>query len=75
MDRPETRYAKTVDGVHIAYQILGEGPVAFVPLNSGFASNVEIAWEWDVMATAFRWPAARGRLVLFDRRGAGLSDA
>lgn len=43
MDVPETEYAKTVDGVHIAYQVLGDGPgdLVFVP---GFVFNVEQAW-------------------------------
>lgn len=35
MDLPETRYAKTVDGVHIAYQVLGDGPVDIVYLDRG----------------------------------------
>jgi len=40
MDRPETRYARTVDGVHIAYQAIGEGPfhLVYVP---GWISNVD----------------------------------
>ena len=50
MDVPETRYAKTMDGVHIAYQIVGEGPgdLVFVP---GFVFNVEQTWEWPQMAS------------------------
>jgi hypothetical protein len=41
---PETLYAKTSDGVHIAYQVLGEGPVDFVAM-PGSSGNVEIMWE------------------------------
>lgn len=71
---PQTCYAVTVDGVHIAYQLVGHGPINFVYVNSAFNSNVEIAWEWEP-ARLFRWLGARGRLLIFDRRGAGLSDA
>jgi pimeloyl-ACP methyl ester carboxylesterase len=70
---PETRYAKTVDGVHIAYQVRGDGPIdlVFIP---GFAACFEIEFE-EPRAAAF---AARlssfTRLILFDKRGTGLSD-
>ena len=73
MELPETGYAKTVDGVHIAYQILGDGSPDIVFVSSAFASNVEIAWELE-LASHLRGLAARGRLLLFDRRGTGLSD-
>ena len=73
MDIPETRYAKTADGVHIAYQVLGAGPgdLVFVP---GFVFNVEAAWEWPQMAAFARRLASFSRLIMFDRRGTGLSD-
>lgn len=74
MELPETRYATTVDGVHIAYQVFGEGPVDFVFVNSAFISNVEIAWEWD-LGNLLKWLGTRGRVAFFDRRGTGLSDA
>jgi pimeloyl-ACP methyl ester carboxylesterase len=69
---PETRYAKSGD-VHIAYQVLGSGPpeVAFVP---GFVSNVEANWQSPVRAKFFHRLASFSRLVLFDKRGTGLSD-
>ena len=73
MDIPETRYAKTEDGVHIAYQVVGGGPVdlVFVP---GFTSNVEQAWAWPQMAGFLSRLASFTRLLIFDRRGTGLSD-
>ena len=74
MEIPETRYATTSDGVSIAYQVVGDGPVDIVYVTSAYASNMEIAWEWSLTSTFFTWLAARGRLVMFDRRGAGLSD-
>jgi class 3 adenylate cyclase/pimeloyl-ACP methyl ester carboxylesterase len=73
-DFPETRYALTADGVHIAYQVFGEGAHDFVLMNSAYMSNVEVAWEWDESAHMYRWLAARGRVALIDRRGTGLSD-
>ena len=44
MKSPETRYAKTADGVHIAYQVVGDGPVDMVFV-MGWLSNVEAMWE------------------------------
>ena len=43
MDVPETRYAKTPDGVYIAYQIAGEGPVD-VAWQFDFVGNVDLVW-------------------------------
>jgi len=73
VDIPETRYAKTVDGIHIAYQVLGHGPTDIV-YTPGFISNVETVWEQGRHAELFRKLAALGRLIIFDRRGTGLSD-
>jgi len=74
MDLPETRYARTADGVSIAYQVVSEGPIDIVSIPSAFVSNMEIAWEWPLLREFISGLAARGRLLLFDRRGAGLSD-
>jgi pimeloyl-ACP methyl ester carboxylesterase len=71
-DPPRTRYAKSGD-VHIAYQVLGDGPidVVWVP---GFVSNVEYDWEHPRPARFFRRLASFSRLIRFDKRGTGLSD-
>jgi pimeloyl-ACP methyl ester carboxylesterase len=71
-DPPKTRYAKSGD-VHIAYQVLGDGPidVVWVP---GFVSNVEYDWEHPRPARFFRRLASFSRLIRFDKRGTGLSD-
>ncbi len=74
MDIPETRYAETVDGVAIAYQVLGSGTPAIVLANSAWASGVEISWEWSSWASLYRGLAALGTVIVFDRRGTGLSD-
>ncbi len=69
---PETRYAKSGD-VHIAYQVVGEGPLDLVVV-PGWVSHVEHAWEEPDFASFLRRLASFSRLLLFDRRGTGLSD-
>ena len=69
---PETRYAKSGD-VHIAYQVVGDGPFDLV-LVPGFVSNVEHYWEMPVVPAMFERLAAFSRLILWDKRGTGLSD-
>jgi class 3 adenylate cyclase len=70
---PSTRYAKSPDGVSIAYQVHGEGPLdlVFVP---GFVSHVELVWEEPTIARFLRRLASFSRLIVFDKRGQGLSD-
>ena len=74
MEIPETRYAKTTDGVHLAYQVAGEGPIDFVVVGSAFIASVDLSWEFPATAAVSRFFAARGRALLFDRRGIGMSD-
>jgi class 3 adenylate cyclase/alpha-beta hydrolase superfamily lysophospholipase len=73
MEIPATQYAKTTDGVHIAYQVVGDGPVDMV-LMTTWGTHVELAWEIPAFARVFRRLASFGRLILFDMRGSGLSD-
>jgi len=70
---PETRYAKTADGVHIAYQVVGEGPVDMVFV-MGWTTNVAAMWDEPSFARLLRRLASYSRLILFDKRGVGLSD-
>jgi class 3 adenylate cyclase len=70
---PDVRYAKTGDGVHIAYQVLGEGPIDLV-LVPGLFSQVEHHWEEPSFARFMRRLASFSRLIVFDARGTGLSD-
>jgi len=70
---PETRYTKTFDGLHIAYQVTGEGPIDLL-FNVGLISHVEAAWELAAHAQFFRRLASFSRLIRFDKRGSGLSD-
>lgn len=69
---PETRYAKSGD-VNIAYQVVGEGPRDLV-LVPGWVSNIEVFWEEPGLSRFLRRLASFSRLILFDKRGTGLSD-
>ncbi len=73
MEIPATHYAKTDDGVHIAYQVLGDGPkdLLFVP---GFASNLVWNWQLPSYARFLRRLSSFCRLIIVDRRGSGVSD-
>jgi len=73
VDIPETRYVKTSGGVHIAYQVLGDGPIDLVYL-PGYASNVQWLWELPANARFLGRLAEFSRLIVMDRRGTGLSD-
>ncbi len=70
--RPETRYARSGD-VSVAYQIVGDGPfdLVYVP---GFVSHVELRWTVPSFAHSLEGLAAFSRLILFDKRGTGMSD-
>jgi class 3 adenylate cyclase/esterase/lipase len=69
---PQTRYARS-GGLSIAYQVAGDGPIDIV-LVQGFVSHVELAWETPAFAPIYERLASIGRLVVFDKRGVGLSD-
>ncbi len=70
--RPTTRYAKSGD-YSIAYQIIGDAPLDLI-LVPGFVSHVEHAWEDPDFARFLGRLASFSRLILFDKRGTGLSD-
>jgi hypothetical protein len=69
---PETRYAKK-DGVHIAYQAVGEGDLDLLLVGSWF-SHVEARWEIPGFAHYLRRLSSFSRLISFDKHGMGLSD-
>jgi pimeloyl-ACP methyl ester carboxylesterase len=68
----KTQYTRSGD-LHIAYQVVGQGPLdlVYVP---GWVSHVELAWEEPTLASFLRRLASFSRLILFDKRGTGLSD-
>ena len=73
MDTRETRYAKTPDGVYIAYQTVGDGPIDIV-WQFDWLGNVDTIWEYRPSAEWFRGLASFSRLILHDRRGTGASS-
>lgn len=72
MIEPRTEYARS-GHVHIAYQVVGQAPLdlVYVP---GWVSHVELAWEEPTLARFLRRLASFSRLIVFDKRGTGLSD-
>ena len=72
MSAPPTQYAESGD-TSIAYQVVGEGPIDLV-LALGFATHLELQWEGAPFARFCERLATFSRLILFDKRGTGLSD-
>lgn len=72
LDIPSTRYANC-DGIDIAYQVFGQGEkdLVYVP---GTISNIEMAWEDPNQVRFFQSLAERFRVIIFDKRGQGVSD-
>jgi len=71
VEPPETQYARSGE-VHIAFQVLGDGPVDLVQV-PGY-QHVEMLWEWPAAAQLMSRLSSFSRLILFDKRGTGLSD-
>lgn len=69
---PNTRYAKSGD-TYIAYQVIGQGP-ADILMVPGFVSHVEHCWQEPGLVAFFYRLSKFARIILFDRRGIGLSD-
>jgi len=72
MTTPPTQYAKSGDS-SIAYQVVGDGPIDLV-LVLGFATHLELQWEMPPIARFLERISSFSRLILFDKRGTGLSD-
>jgi pimeloyl-ACP methyl ester carboxylesterase len=72
MERPQTRYVE-VAGAEVAYQVVGQGPPDVVYV-AGF-SHIDLRWEDPVWAAFLERLTSFSRLILFDRRGTGASDA
>ena len=72
MESPITRYAKSGD-VHVAYQVFGDGPPDLVYIPNG-PHHVELNWENPPVARYFERLATLSRLIVFDKRGTGMSD-
>ena len=72
MQPPKTQYARNGD-VNIAYQVVGDGPIDVV-LVPGFISHLDLWWTIPETTSFIRRLSQFGRLILFDKRGTGLSD-
>ena len=73
MDMPRTRYAVAAGGVNVAYQVLGQGPPDLVCVPSA-GSHLEVFWEEPSVARYLSRLGSFSRLILFDKRGVGMSD-
>lgn len=70
---PETRYARN-GAIHLAYQVLGNGPPNLLVVQSGPNAHVDHNWMEPSLARFIRRLASFSRLILYDNRGVGLSD-
>ena len=72
VDPPTTRYARNGD-IHLAYQVIGDGPmdVLYVPT---WLQQMEVLWEDRSVAAFFERFTRFARVIMFDRRGSGMSD-
>ena len=71
---PDTMYARTPDGAHIAYQVLGEGPIDLLEPSGGSFVSIDVRDEEPRWYQFERRLASFSRLIRFDPRGIGLSD-
>ena len=72
MDLPATRYARSGD-VNIAYQVVGDGPFDLVFV-AGSITHTELMWQIPRWAEFNGRLASFSRLIVFDKRGTGMSD-
>jgi class 3 adenylate cyclase len=72
VERPDTSYARS-GNLFVAYQVFGVGPfdVVVVP---GFLSNIEFGWAFESWRNYYGTLASFARVILFDKRGTGVSD-
>jgi len=73
MQTPDIRYVKTDDGTSIAYTVMGDGPFDLLCI-PGFVSHLELFFEAPGADRYFGRMASFSRLIMFDKRGQGLSD-
>ena len=74
MSAPDVRYARTTDGAHLAFVVLGDGPIDLIEVGNGTNMSVEAAQDEPRWQGYLDEIAAFARLIRFDPRGIGLSD-
>ena len=72
VDQSQAQYAKNGD-VHIAYQVVGEGPINILPVPD-WVISIEASWSWEGYERLWERLGSFGRLILTDARGSGSSD-
>jgi class 3 adenylate cyclase len=72
MNVPETKYATAADGTSIAYSTYGTGPLDIL-VSHPWLSHLEVYWEWPGYGRFIRGLAEGARVILFDKRGVGMS--
>ena len=70
---PETQYARVGDSF-VAYQVLGDGPMDLV-IVTGMTGNIDTQWDIPPLASCLERLSSFCRLIMFDRRGSGISDS
>lgn len=70
--KPATQYTKS-GRINIAYQVFGDGPIDLVYI-PGWVSNIDLMWECQELVSFFQELGKVARIILFDKRGTGLSD-
>src|SRR5262249_59811916 len=70
--QPRTQYARDGD-VSVAYQVVGDGPIDLV-FTFGWVSHLDFQWAEPTLTRFLRWLAQFARVIVFDKRGTGLSD-
>jgi class 3 adenylate cyclase/pimeloyl-ACP methyl ester carboxylesterase len=73
-DSPDTRYATTGDGIHIAYRVIGDGPVDLVFIPEWFF-GIEHVLTDPILGPFYRRLTSFSRLIIYDKRGSGSSDS
>jgi pimeloyl-ACP methyl ester carboxylesterase len=73
MMEPRIQYAKTTDGVSIAFWTLGEG-MPFVSMSTSTASHIQLEWQFPEWRSWYQRLAEKRKLIRYDSRGGGLSD-
>jgi class 3 adenylate cyclase len=73
MSAPQTKYAKTADGVHVAFQAFGDGPIDILFV-LGWVTHIERMWDQPKIARFLERLSSFARVMVFDKRGVGLSD-
>jgi class 3 adenylate cyclase len=73
MERPPVKYARSDDGVNIAYQVFGDGPLDVLFVGSWFG-QIDLRWEWPGYRRWLERLSSFARVMVFDKRGVGASD-